>query len=248
MLVTYGPRLTTCALQQVISYLGYSGHQINVMNTAARDLMRNNDLRCYKPPRSSQRGLGDVYMANGKTEAAPTAAQSRSDQFTPWYFLLVMSIFLLFWYSADYNLPLLLLWLPIALIGTVVLLVQAILCCLRRQGRRLASIAAAPFLAWAILASLAHMGFDSHWVRFQLQKWAYLEQIARCDCGPDGLRFKTFDWGDTGELVSPNIFYTLVYDESDEIVLSADKRTAAWKRKVGSGYRIPALFNPPAGR
>jgi hypothetical protein len=79
------------------------------------------------------------------------------------------------------------------------------------------------------------MGFDSHWVRFQLQKWAYLEHIARCGCGPDGLRFKTFDWGGTGGLVSPNFFYTLVYDESDEIALSADKRTAAWKRKVGSG-------------
>ncbi len=33
----YGPRLPTCALQQVGSYLGYTGHQINVVVTAARD-------------------------------------------------------------------------------------------------------------------------------------------------------------------------------------------------------------------
>jgi hypothetical protein len=32
-----GPRLPTWALQQDGSYLGYSGHQINVVVTAARD-------------------------------------------------------------------------------------------------------------------------------------------------------------------------------------------------------------------
>jgi hypothetical protein len=37
MLVTHGPGLPTCALQQVGSYLGYTGHQINVVVTAARD-------------------------------------------------------------------------------------------------------------------------------------------------------------------------------------------------------------------
>jgi hypothetical protein len=33
-----GLRLPTCAVQQVCSYLGYGGHQINVVVTAARDL------------------------------------------------------------------------------------------------------------------------------------------------------------------------------------------------------------------
>jgi hypothetical protein len=33
----YGPHLPTCALQQVGSFLGYTGHQINVVVTAARD-------------------------------------------------------------------------------------------------------------------------------------------------------------------------------------------------------------------
>src|SRR5713101_5468063 len=32
-----GPGLPTCALQQVGSYLGYTGHQIDVVVTAARD-------------------------------------------------------------------------------------------------------------------------------------------------------------------------------------------------------------------
>jgi hypothetical protein len=177
-------------------------------------------------------------MANGQTEAAPAAAApSPGDRFTPWYFPLAMSMFLLLWYSVDYNHPLFFLrWLPIALIVTVVLLVRAILYGLRRQGRRLASIAAAPFLAWAILATLGHMGFDPHWVHIQLQKRAYLEQIAHCDCGPDGLRFKTFDWGGTGDLFE-KIDYTLVYDESHEIAFPVDKRTAAWKQRAGSAAR-----------
>ncbi len=33
----FGPRLLTRALQQVGSYPGYSGHQINVIVTPARD-------------------------------------------------------------------------------------------------------------------------------------------------------------------------------------------------------------------
>jgi hypothetical protein len=36
----FGPRLPTWALQQVGSYLGYTGHQINVVVTAARDPKR----------------------------------------------------------------------------------------------------------------------------------------------------------------------------------------------------------------
>jgi hypothetical protein len=32
-----GPQLTTCALQQVVGFLGYTGHQIYVVVTAARD-------------------------------------------------------------------------------------------------------------------------------------------------------------------------------------------------------------------
>jgi hypothetical protein len=33
----FSPILPTCAVQQVGSYLGYSGHQINVVVTAASD-------------------------------------------------------------------------------------------------------------------------------------------------------------------------------------------------------------------
>jgi hypothetical protein len=115
-------------------------------------------------------------LTDERTDTTTVIARSPSDGFTPSYLLLVTLVFLLFWYSVDYNLPLVLLWLFIALIVTTVLLVQAILCCLRQQGRRLASVAAAPFLAWALLSSLSHMGIDPHWIRLQPQKRAHLEQ------------------------------------------------------------------------
>jgi hypothetical protein len=165
------------------------------------------------------------------------------DRFTPSYFLLVTFVFLLFWWGNEldriFHLYVLLppvLFFP-ALIVTVAVLVGAIRASLRRRWRRLASIVAAPPLAWALLASLSHMGFGPDWVHLQLQKRTYLEQIARCECGPVGLRFKTFDWGGTGGVAVANTDYTLIYDESDEIALPADTRTAGWNRKAGSWAR-----------
>jgi hypothetical protein len=99
----------------------------------------------------------------------------------------------------------------------------------------LASIVAAPPLAWALFVSLSHTGISPEWLRFQLAKESYLEQVARSERGPDGLRFKVFDWGSVGGVAVPNFFYTLVYDESDEIALPANERTMAWKQRVGSG-------------
>jgi hypothetical protein len=59
-----GPGLPTCALQQVGRFPGYSGHQINVVVTTARD-----------PKATSKLGLaGDERFA-----ALPKIATTRSD-------------------------------------------------------------------------------------------------------------------------------------------------------------------------
>src|SRR5258707_7019817 len=128
-------------------------------------------------------------MTDAKTEAAPAVGHSPSDRFTPSYLLLVMLVFLLFWYGNEldrifnlYLFLLLVLLIP-ALIVAVALLVGGIRAGLRRQWRRLASIVAAPPLAWALFASLSHTGISPEWVRFQLAKGSYLEQIARRDVG-----------------------------------------------------------------
>jgi hypothetical protein len=163
-----------------------------------------------------------------------------------------MLVTLLFWYGNEldrifhlYVLLLPVLFIP-ALIVTVALLVGGILACVRRHWRRLASIVAAPPLAWALFAWLSQMGVSPDWVHFQLQKSAYLEQVARCECGPNGLRFKVFDWGGTGGVAVANIFYSLVYDESDEIALPAGEWTTAWKRRVGpgTGSQLYSILQP----
>jgi hypothetical protein len=41
-----------------------------------------------------------------------------------------------------------------------------------------------------------------------------------------------FDWGGTGGAVGANIFYTLVYDESDEISRPPARRSENWKRAI----------------
>jgi hypothetical protein len=47
MLVTRGPRLPTWVLQQVGSYLGYTGRDAGVVSTAAHDPLRNSRPPAY---------------------------------------------------------------------------------------------------------------------------------------------------------------------------------------------------------
>jgi hypothetical protein len=46
-------------------------------------------------------------------------------------------------------------------------------------------------------------------------------------------RFHKFDWGTTGGAAAPNFFFTLVFDESDEIGLPPERRLPAWRGRVG---------------
>lgn len=169
-------------------------------------------------------------MSDPCTKAVP-AASGRADRFTAEYFLLVMSALLLLWYSLVYNLSALLPSLLFAHLTAAAMLAEIAVCCLRRRWRGLSSVLAAPVLAFALVVPLDRMGLDLHWAHLQLQKPAYLGEIARCDCGSPGRRFKTFDWS-TGAAV-PDVFYTLVYDESDEIARPAATRTVAWSRQAG---------------
>jgi hypothetical protein len=191
-------------------------------------------------------------MTDGKTEAAPAAGHSPSDRFTPWYLPLVMFVFLLFWCGNEldriFNLYLFILpvlFIP-CLIVTVALFVGGLRAGLRRHWRRLASVVAAPPLAWAFFASLNHTGISPEWLRFQLAKGPYLEQITRSERGSDGLRFKVFNWGSAGGVGVGERFYTLVYDESDGIALPADERTTTWKQRVGpgTGSQLYSILQP----
>jgi hypothetical protein len=145
--------------------------------------------------------------------------------------------FLLVFYGTEldriFNLYLLLvplLLLPIAVIG-LCWLVFFVINLVRRHWRRLISQVTAPVLALALFAISGAIGVTPEHIRFAVNKRSYEADIARLPQTGEP-RFHTFDWGSTGGAGVPNFFYTLVFDESDEMTLAPDRRSAAWRKRV----------------
>jgi hypothetical protein len=137
---------------------------------------------------------------------------------------------------------------PLVLVPTAVAFI-AFLVALARNGikwrwRRLLSLVAAPFAAWALLWLAAEAGLTPQRIRFEWGRSFYAEEVARISPG-EWPRFKTWDWGGTGGVAVPNIFYTLIYDETDEIALPLSGRSEGWKRRVGAS--TPMVSEPLEG-
>lgn len=104
-----------------------------------------------------------------------------------------------------------------------------------RRWRRVVSVITAPLLAFAILSGLGAVGVDADRIRFAFGKSSYLAQIAQLpETGEP--RFKLFHWAENdadndalGSLVTVD---TLIYDESDEIAVPPDQRSAAWHLRM----------------
>lgn len=169
--------------------------------------------------------------------AEPPAAVDVRDKFSLAYFVWIALLFLLFAASNDldriFNLyrvifPLLVLSALAVTIGcTAALLYNVRL----RRWRRVVSVLAAPVAACSIFAAANAAGVNPQWVRFKLGKRYYSDEIAKLEKTGEP-RFKTFDWGRTGGAGVTNIFYTLVYDESDEILLPQEKRSKAGQERA----------------
>jgi hypothetical protein len=82
---------------------------------------------------------------------------------------------------------------------------------------RLASVTMAPLMVWPFLVLLLRTGFDSHWMRFQFNKPNYVETVRTLE-GTHPI-YRSWNWGSTGGAAAANIFYSLVYDESDKVTL-----------------------------
>jgi hypothetical protein len=106
-----------------------------------------------------------------------------------------------------------------------------------RRWKRVASVVVAPFVAVVLLLAIRDLALIER-ARLETGMRAYVAEIEQLPRS-DGLRFKTFDWGSTGGAAVVNIFYTLVYDESDEILLPPDRRTNAWRLNASSFCRYP---------
>ncbi|TVT79543.1 hypothetical protein [Pseudomonas sp. H3(2019)] len=83
-----------------------------------------------------------------------------------------------------------------------------------RRWRRLVSVVAAPVVTIGLLAASIHYQINPDWIHFQLTRDHYTE-LARNLPGPSP-KYHEWSWGGTGGAVGPNIFYGLVYDETDK--------------------------------
>jgi hypothetical protein len=165
------------------------------------------------------------------------APAKRTDKFTIVYSLWIGALFLFLAYGNEldriYNLWLALV--PILLFPTIILVVALMVSLIgnayARRWRRAVSVIAAPFLAYAFFAMLGALGINPQRIRFEVNKSEYERQIAEIP-QTDAPRLKMFDWGSTGGAAVVNVFYNLIYDESDEIGLSPERRSAEWYSRV----------------
>jgi hypothetical protein len=119
-----------------------------------------------------------------------------------------------------------------------------------RRWRRAASVIVAPVIAYGLIQLILHLGFTPGWIRFELGRQYYLAEIDKLPRGSEP-RFKVFNWGQTGGAAVVNNFFTLVFDESDEIALPAEKRSSDWSRRARSfcpGSQMCSILQPDPPR
>jgi hypothetical protein len=182
------------------------------------------------------------------------SAAEGQDSFSISYFLWIMSVWLLFASGNDLD-RIFNLWLalvPLLFLPAFVVAICCVIALVRNlrlgRWRRVASVLAAPIAAYIVFAGARAAGIDSEWIRFEIGKRYYIDQIAQLPHTGEP-RLKMFDWGQTGGAGVPNFIYTLIYDESDEISRSAEGRSKEWKdrasRLCAGTTMCPLLEAPP---
>jgi len=178
-------------------------------------------------------------MSNTSEQTTDPNKPAKPDGFTPWYTVLTGVFFLLVWLSTEldriFKLSILLvpfLALP-GLVLAAILITSLGVNAFKRRWRRVISILVAPIIAWSLFSALDLVGVTTQRIRLELWKSDYLAQVAALPASEDGIRLKTWNWGDTGGGAAPNFFWTLVYDESDQIALPPSLWSAEWVQKTG---------------
>jgi hypothetical protein len=100
----------------------------------------------------------------------------------------------------------------------------------RRRGAAAVRIAAVPLLVLALgfpLLGGGHARVISHHIRIAINDDPYMATIRATAPDANGFRYLEFDLG--GFMLNP---VKLIYDESDELDMPAENRSAAWWKKV----------------
>jgi hypothetical protein len=183
----------------------------------------------------------------------PTADSGKvltPDAYTPWYTVWTGAFFLLLWVDRDldriFNLYILLVPLLAlaALLWAVPMVIGLGVNAFKRRWRRLISIVAAPIIAWSFFSALGPLGVTTERIRFAWSKSSYLAEVSALPVSDDSIRLKTWNWGETGGVAVPNFFWTLVYDDSDQIALPPSSWSAEWVQKNGQvGSRLYSVVH-----
>jgi hypothetical protein len=184
-------------------------------------------------------------MSTVPEQADAAGKAAKSDAFTPWYTVLTGAYFLLWWLSSDldriFNLYILLV--PILALPGLVLVATLVIGlgvnAFKRRWRRVISILAAPIIAASFFSLLGWLGVTTERIRLEWWKSNYLAEVAALPAPADGARLKTWNWGETGGVAVANFFWTLVYDESDQIALPPSAWSSDWRQKADRVALVP---------
>jgi hypothetical protein len=192
----------------------------------------------------------------GASDDRFTPGGEKSDGYTPWWTVWTGAFFLLLWLSQDldriFNLYILLV--PLLAIPAFVWLATMVIGlgvnAFKRRWRRVISIVLAPIVAGTFFLALEPLGVTTERIRLELWKSSYMAEVNALPTSDDGIRLKTWYWGSTGGVAVANFFWTLVYDESDQVALPPSSWSAEWVQKadqVGSPL-YPLVSHMRAGK
>ncbi len=174
------------------------------------------------------------------------SGSSSTDRFTAIHFWLCLLCFLLVAFSYELE-RIFNLWLPIVPLlllplGLLLLTLTSSIIwnAMRGRWRRAVSAAIAPLTAVAPMVVCYQFGITPTWLRFQLSRTYFEREVALAAATNDAPRLRAFAWGETGGAAVANIFHTLVFDESDEISLPPERRSASW---VERAQHQPQLYS-----
>jgi len=177
------------------------------------------------------------------TDARDTSSTNiDEDRFLFFHLYAWMGLGLLIYVSDELN-RFLALW--ILLVPILVIAAAAVACmCLvgflshlwHCRWRSLLSVLAAPVVAATLFGGLMHYQLTPDWFCFQFAR-PYYAWRARNLPGPSP-RYHEWHWGETGGVATANIFYKLVYDETDKPL---DRPTPGGQE--GAEYTVRSVGN-----